>query len=129
MEQLESLLRRIALRARRLVDRAGPEPDAPQVQTPLLNVYGAEPSEPSSPELVARFDGFNLHAGTAFESHERVAIERFCRSALRGLWRSGGCRRPSPARCSSTDLPGDYAVSSFPYSVDPNVSSVATPPA
>jgi hypothetical protein len=33
---------------------------------------------------LARFDGFNLHAGTAFESHERVAVERLCRFALRG---------------------------------------------
>jgi hypothetical protein len=33
---------------------------------------------PASPALVASFDGFNLHAGTSFEAHER-----YCRYALR----------------------------------------------
>jgi hypothetical protein len=29
-------------------------------------------------------DSFNLHAATRFEAHERPAVERFCRYALRG---------------------------------------------
>jgi Putative transposase len=87
VEQLEQLLRRVAARVRALVAGAGPEPDLPEVQVPLLRVYGADPTEPaesSPPKLVASYDGFNLHAATSFEGHERMAIERWCRYALRG---------------------------------------------
>ncbi len=87
VEQLEQLVQRVAERVRELVGQAGPEPVVPEVQAPLLRVYGAEPAEQgesSTPKLVASFDGFNLHAATAFEGHERLAIERWCRYALRG---------------------------------------------
>ena len=50
-------------------------------------MFGAdpvEPVEPATPKLVASYDGFNLHAATAFEGHERMALERWCRYALRG---------------------------------------------
>jgi len=87
VEQLEQLVQRAAVRVRALVAGAGPEPDLPEVQVPLLRVYGADPTEPaesSPPKLVASYDGFNLHAATSFEGHERLAIERWCRYALRG---------------------------------------------
>jgi hypothetical protein len=87
VEQLEQLLQRVAARVRELVGRADPVPDLPEVQAPLLRVYGAEPAEQgesTTPKLVASSDGFNLHAATAFEGHERMAIERWCRYALRG---------------------------------------------
>jgi hypothetical protein len=66
--ELDVLLQQIAVRARRLVASAGPEP---------------EPHEPASPALVAQFDGFNLHADTSFEAHERVSVKRSCRYTLR----------------------------------------------
>jgi hypothetical protein len=85
--QLEQLVQRVAVRVRALVARAGPEPSLPEVQAPMLRVFGADPAEPvesDTPKLVASYDGFNLHAGTKFEGHERLAIERWCRYALRG---------------------------------------------
>jgi hypothetical protein len=84
IEQLEQLLRRVAGRVRALVEGAGPGPSQPEVQAPLLRVFGAEPGEATSPRLVASYDGFNLHAQTSFEGHERMALERWCRYALRG---------------------------------------------
>ena len=87
VEQLEHLVQRAAIRVRELVGRAGPAPEQPEVQAPLLRVYGAEPADhadSTTPKLVASYDGFNLHAATAFEGHERMAIERWCRYALRG---------------------------------------------
>jgi hypothetical protein len=83
-EQLQRLVERTARRIRALVARAPLAPEPEEMQAPLLKVLGAEPVEPAEPKLVAQFDGFNLHAGTSFEAHERVALERFCRSALRG---------------------------------------------
>ena len=50
----------------------------------MLKLFGAEPSESAAPSLAAECDGFNLHADVAFESHERVAVERLCRFMLRG---------------------------------------------
>jgi len=87
VEQLEELVERVAVRVRALVGRTGPEPTLPEVQAPLLRVFGADPVEPVesfAPKLVASYDGFNLHAATAFEGHERMALERWCRYALRG---------------------------------------------
>jgi hypothetical protein len=87
VDPLEQLVQRVAFRVRELVGRAGPEPDLPEMQAPLLRVYGTEPAESVesvTPKLVASYDGFNLHAATAFEGHERTAIERWCRYALRG---------------------------------------------
>jgi hypothetical protein len=83
-EQLQRLLERTAKRIRALVAQAPPSPELSEVQAPLLRVLGAEPAAPAEPKLVAQFDGFNLHAGTSFAPHERVALERFCRYALRG---------------------------------------------
>jgi hypothetical protein len=81
--ELDVLVQQLAVRSRRLVESAGPAPEPPEVQAPMLKLIGAEPHEPASPALVASFDGFNLHAGTSFEAHERVAVERYCRYALR----------------------------------------------
>jgi hypothetical protein len=95
VEHLEQLVQRVAVRVRELVGRAGPEPDLPEVQAPLLRVYGTEPAESVesvTPKLVASCDGFNLHAATAFEGHERMAIERWCRYAL--VPKAGGCALP-----------------------------------
>jgi hypothetical protein len=105
VEQLEQLVQRAAVRVRALVAGAGPEPDLPEVQVPLLRVYGADPTEPaesSPPKLVASYDGFNLHAATAFQGHERMAIEhrtlvpedgRLRTVDMRGeaRWRPVGC--------------------------------------
>jgi hypothetical protein len=81
---MERLLERTARRIRALVAHKPPAPEPAEVQAPLLRVFGAEPSKAIDPKLVAQFDGFNLHAGTSFEPYERVALERFCRYALRG---------------------------------------------
>ena len=81
-EQVAVLVERVAVRVRRLV--GGPDPDAePVSQAPALKIFGAEPEEPAPPRLAAEHEGFNLHAGIAFEAHERVAIERLCRYILR----------------------------------------------
>lgn len=52
-------------------------------------MFGAEPKEPSSKRLHARAEGVDLHSSTAFEAVERVALERFCRYALRRPIASG----------------------------------------
>ena len=83
-EQLQRLLERVATRSPALTG-GGEEAPEPEVQAPLLKVFGAELTEPAAPRLVAQVDGFNLHAATHFEAHERVALERFCRYALRGV--------------------------------------------
>ena len=82
-EQVEALVQRVATRVRRLVGQ--PEADVGHVSlAPVLKLFGAEPEEPTPPRLAAEYDGFNLHAGLAFEAHERTAIERLCRYILRG---------------------------------------------
>jgi len=66
VEQLEQLVQRVAVRVRELVGRAGPEPDLPEVQAPLLRVYGTEPAasvESVTPKLVASCDGFSRSTG------------------------------------------------------------------
>ena len=56
-------------------------------------MFGAEPKEPGPKRLHARVEGWDLHASTAFEAHERVAVERFCRYALRGPIANGRLTR------------------------------------
>ena len=51
-EQLQTLLERVATRVRALIGSAEGEPE-PEVQAPLLKVFGAEPSEPAESRLVA----------------------------------------------------------------------------
>ena len=86
--QVEAL---VVATARRIREVTGPtDPEAiPVVDAPVLRLVDAiEESEAESEEpprrLTAESDGFNLHAATCFEAHERVAIERFCRYAARG---------------------------------------------
>jgi len=74
----------VALRARQpLARRPAPEP-VEELQQPALKLFGAEPFEVREPKLKAAFDGLDLQAATAFEAHERVAVERFCRYGMRG---------------------------------------------
>jgi hypothetical protein len=83
-EQVRWLYDRVAMRARRLVQRR-PWNEPPEERVvPVLKVFGAEPREPGEKRLHARIDGFVLHASTAFEPEGRVALERLCRYALRG---------------------------------------------
>jgi len=83
-EQLRWLCSRVAERAARLVARRPwREPDDAR-QSQVFKVLGAEPREPQPKRLHARVSGFDLHASAPMEAHERVAIERFCRYALRG---------------------------------------------
>jgi hypothetical protein len=83
-EQLGGLVRSVALRARQLLSRRpAPEP-VEELQQPALKLFGAEPFEAREPRLKAAYDGFDLEAATAFEAHERVAVERFCRYGMRG---------------------------------------------
>ena len=93
LAQLEQLVQRVAVRVRALVGRAGAAPELPEVSAPMLRVFGADAAESiesDAPMLVASYDGFNLHAATAFEGNERMAIERWCRYALRLRWRRAG---------------------------------------
>lgn len=76
---INSLGRQVALIAR----RPWHEP-AEERELPVLKVFGAAPKEPAPKRLHARVEGWDLHASTAFEVHERIAVERFCRYALRG---------------------------------------------
>jgi hypothetical protein len=83
-EQLGGLVRSVALRARQLLSRRpAPEP-VEELQQPAFKLFGVEPFELQEPRLKAAYDGFDLQAATAFEAHERVAVERFCRYGMRG---------------------------------------------
>jgi hypothetical protein len=88
-EEVRGLCERVARRARALVSRrCAPDPEEER-EAPVLKLVGAEPREPQPPRLHARVDGFDIHASTAFEAHERAAVERFCRYAMRGPLASG----------------------------------------
>ena len=50
----------------------------------MLRLVGEQATGSAQPKLLASHDGFNLHAGTAFDRHERMALERWSRYALRG---------------------------------------------
>jgi hypothetical protein len=92
-EQVRWLCDRVARRARRLVQRRPWNEPAEERVLPVLKVFGAEPKEPGEKRLHARVDGFDLHASTAFEAPDRVALERFCRYALRGPIANGRLTR------------------------------------
>ena len=83
--QIEALVAAAAKRIREATGRTDPQA-VPVVEAPVLRLVEAEPAEPSAGhrKLTAESDGFNLHAATSFEAHERCAIERFCRYAARG---------------------------------------------
>jgi ribosomal protein S27E len=83
-EQVRWLAERVAERAKRLVERRPWKEPAEERQAPVFKVHGAEAKESAQKRLHARVDGYDLHVSPAFEVHERVAIERFCRYALRG---------------------------------------------
>lgn len=82
--QLEALLARVARRLRGIAETSASRDPEEDQTLPVLRLVAAEPRAPEEPRLHARVDGFDLHAGTVFEAHERVGIERFCRYALRG---------------------------------------------
>lgn len=82
-EQLRWLCSRVVERAARLVAcRPWKEP-AEERQTQVFTIHGGEPREPTAKRLHARVAGFDLHASAPMEAHERIAIERFARYALR----------------------------------------------
>jgi hypothetical protein len=75
---------RVAVRARRIAGEPDSEQE-PVILTPVFKLHGPAPAPVANESrLVAEKDGFNLHASPALEAHERVAIERLCRYALRG---------------------------------------------
>lgn len=82
-EQLRWLCTRVVERAVRLVARRPLREPVDERQTQVFKVHGAEPREPVHKRLHARVEGFDLHASAPMEAHERVAVERFCRYALR----------------------------------------------
>jgi hypothetical protein len=92
-EQVKWLCDRVACRARRRIARRPWNEPAEERELPVFKVFGAEPKEPGPKRMHARVDGWDLHASTAFEAHERVAVERFCRYALRGPIANGRLTR------------------------------------
>ena len=92
-EQVRWLCDRVASRAARLVARRPWKEPAEEHALPVFKVFAAEPREPGPKRLHARVEGWDLHASTAFEAHERVAVERFCRYALRGPIANGRLTR------------------------------------
>ena len=83
-DQLRWLCTRVVERAARLVARRPWREPVDERQTQVFKVHGAEPREPAQKRLHARVEGFDLHASAPMEAHGRVAVERFCRYALRG---------------------------------------------
>ena len=92
-DQVRWLCDRVATRARRLIARRPWNEPAEERTLPVFKVFGAEPKEPGPKRLHARVEGWDLHASTAFKAHERVAVERFCRYALRGPIANGRLTR------------------------------------
>ena len=84
-EEVESLLKTIIKRVRRLLERRGRlEADADPGDQ-LCSTYAAASRSPANksivtqderPPLCARIDGFSLHAGTAIHENDRAGLER-----------------------------------------------------
>ena len=91
-EDVETVLKTIIKKVRRLLERRGRlEADA-DPDDPLCATYAAASRSPANkpialdderPPLCARIDGFSLHAGTAIHENDRAGLERLCRYGAR----------------------------------------------